>query len=67
MTPGSPGHFRVLIALNRLVIYDLAPEVRVHPARLGQMIAGKVAMPAVVAERLSAAIARRAQPELAAG
>lgn len=37
-------------------IYQLAAEVELHPSYLGQMLAGKVPMPTVVAERLRRAL-----------
>jgi hypothetical protein len=37
-------------------IYDIAPVVRMHPARLGQVLRGKLPLSAELAARIHAAI-----------
>lgn len=37
-------------------IYDIAPLVRMHPARLGQVLRGKLPLSPELAARISAAI-----------
>jgi len=40
-------------------IYVLAAEVQQHPARLGQMLRGRLPMPVEVYDRVAEALARR--------
>jgi DNA-binding transcriptional regulator YdaS (Cro superfamily) len=47
---------RALRALHRVLLYDLAPRVGIHPGRLGGMLNGKVPLPPDVAEKIAAAI-----------
>ena len=57
----TPGHFRAVIAERQLMRYHLAVEVGVHPTRLGQMLLGRIPMPAEVVRKLSEVLARHEQ------
>lgn len=57
----TPGYFRAVIAERQLVRYHLAVEVGIHPTRLGQMLLGRIPMPAEIAQKLSEAIERYEQ------
>jgi hypothetical protein len=41
----------------RIPLYELAPACRVHPSRLGQMLAGRVPLRPDIARRIEAALA----------
>jgi plasmid maintenance system antidote protein VapI len=56
--PMTPGDLRAEIARRQLVRYHLAAEVGVHPARLGQMLLGKVPMPTEIVQMLTDALGR---------
>jgi hypothetical protein len=40
----------------RIHLYELAPACRIHPARLGQFLAGRTPLPLDVARRIEAAL-----------
>jgi plasmid maintenance system antidote protein VapI len=54
----TPADFRAWIARVQTPLYVLAPEVGVHPTRLGAMLRGRVPMPADVADRLRTALGK---------
>lgn len=62
----NPSDIRAEIARQRVLIYELAAEVGVHPARLGAMLNERRAMPPDVAARVSEALTRTAQSERSA-
>ena len=49
------------IAEQQILRYRLAADVGVHPARLGQMLNGRLPMTPDVAERIRTALKQRAQ------
>lgn len=57
----TPGHFRAVIAERQLVRYHLAVKVGIHPTRLGQMLLGRIPMPAEIAHKLREAIGEHEQ------
>lgn len=54
--PASAGDFRAEIARHQLRLYDLAPVVGVHPARLGAILREHVPLTPAIAARLREAI-----------
>jgi plasmid maintenance system antidote protein VapI len=52
-TVQSADDLRALVARRQITRYQLAAKVGVHPGRLGQMLNGKLPLPAELAERLS--------------
>ena len=51
---------RALLAFHGVMIYGIAPKVGLHPARLGQMLNGRVSMPADIALKIKTAIEQEA-------
>jgi plasmid maintenance system antidote protein VapI len=56
----TPGDLRAAIARQRIPIYQLAAEVRLHPGRLAQMLNERIPLPNDVATRISKALDRSA-------
>jgi hypothetical protein len=52
----TPADLRALLARHQIPIYRLAPLVNLHPGRLGQMLNGRVPLPADIAERIQQAL-----------
>jgi plasmid maintenance system antidote protein VapI len=52
----APADLRALLARTRLKIYEVAPDVGLHPATLGRMLNERIVMPADVAQRLEEVI-----------
>jgi plasmid maintenance system antidote protein VapI len=50
----DPADLRAEIARKQVVLYELAAEVKVHPGRLGAMLAGKIPLPNDIAVRIVA-------------
>jgi hypothetical protein len=59
--PPGPATLRAELARLQVKLYHLAPEVGIHPVRLGQMLRERVPMPPAVVERLLQALRRRAE------
>ena len=55
----TPSDLRAEVARQQLRIYDLAPQVGVHPGRLGSMLRESLPMPTEVAERLTKLLVER--------
>ena len=59
MTPSAPdlaADLRSDLGRFQRRIYDIAPLVQMHPARLGQVLRGKLPLSPELAARISAAI-----------
>jgi len=52
----TPADFRADIARHQLRIYDLAPSVGIHPARLGAILNEHAPLTPAIAARLTEAI-----------
>jgi plasmid maintenance system antidote protein VapI len=52
----TPADFRAEIARRRLRIYDLAPHVGMHPAKLGAVLNERAPLTPAIAARLTEAI-----------
>lgn len=50
------GDFRAAIARKGIKIYELAPLVRMNPARLGQILRGKLPLRPDLAKRLKSVL-----------
>jgi plasmid maintenance system antidote protein VapI len=59
----SAGDLRAEIARRQLVIYELAPQVGLHPAHLGQVLRGRRPLTAELEARIRAALAQADEPE----
>ena len=56
----TQADFRAAIARHRLRIYDLAPRVGMHPAKLGAVLNERAPLTPAIAARLTEAIAATA-------
>jgi plasmid maintenance system antidote protein VapI len=54
--PLTPADFRAEIARRQLRIYDLAPHVGMHPAKLGAVLNERAPLTPAIAARLTEAI-----------
>jgi plasmid maintenance system antidote protein VapI len=52
---------RVELFLRELRLYEVAPRVGCHPATLGRMLRGRIAMPPEVAARLRRVLEEEAE------
>jgi hypothetical protein len=52
----TAADLRADLARYRIQIYALAPRVPMHPARLGQVLSGKLPLTPALARRIHAAI-----------
>ena len=59
----DPADLRAEIARKQRVLYELAADVKVHPGRLGAMLAGKIPLPDDIAKKIVANLKRPSMAE----